>query len=116
MTIAQRGDGNSPARLRLVASDSVATNTAQDEQDQLESELALERRQMRRDLAAKLLDEHHKKLAKKGAARSALVSRQAESRNESGGQTCSTLDLVSKGLQQKAATRLAKRESHLTRS
>ena len=102
MTGAQRDDGKSSARLRLVVSDDANTpaDPTEDEQGRLEFELALERRQMRRDLAAKLLDEHVRKLATTGAPRSARTTGHVELGTEGRDQTPSTLKLVSAGPQQ----------------
>lgn len=113
MTGAQRDDGKSSARLRLVVSDNANTpaDPTEDEQGQLESELALERRQMRRDLAAKLLDDHVRKLATTGAPFSARTTGQVELGIEDRDQKPSTLKLVSTGPQQVPAAPSTQRAS-----
>jgi hypothetical protein len=97
----------------LVVSDNANTpaDPTEDEQGQLESELALDRRQMRRDLAAKLLDDHVRKLATTEAPRSARTIGNVELGTEGRDQTPSTLKLVSAGPQQGPAAALAQRES-----
>lgn len=113
MTDAQRDDRKSSARLRLVVSDNANTpaDPTEDEQGQLESELALDRRQMRRDLAAKLLDEHVRKLATTGAPRSARTTGHVELGTEGRDQTPSTLKVVSTDPQQDPAAPSTQRAS-----
>jgi hypothetical protein len=72
MTSAKREDGARAAKLRLVrpsgAPPDAAPGTAS------ESELALERRHLRRALVARIVDEHERTVAKTGAPRASLVA------------------------------------------
>jgi hypothetical protein len=68
MTSAKREDGGRAAKLRLVRP------SAEPEQGASEAELALEWRQLRRALVAKIVDEHERTVATAGAPRASLVA------------------------------------------